>query len=168
MRIISSLLLLALALLMFKTCEALDLKGVELGKVASQAQLHEAFGITFGSYECDMVPLHPCIGGARIEGAPVAVEVQFGADKSVVQIEVTFLSEYFDTLAHAALEKWGKPTESSAEATQNSYGAQVLNQVRGWTLPEGSIGLVKYARDIGHGMLWLKVPGAKPSHDGKL
>jgi hypothetical protein len=147
---------------------ALDLKGVELGKVATQAQLHEAFGITFGNYECDMVPLHPCIGGARLEGVPTAVEVQFGKDKVIVRIEVTFLSEYFDQLAPAAIAKWGKPTSSGADAAQNSFGAKVLNQVRGWTLPDGSIGLVKYAQDVSHGMLWLKAPDAKPTNDGKL
>jgi hypothetical protein len=149
---------------------ALDLKGVELGKTATPDQLHQAFGITFGPYECDMVPNRPCIGGTRIEGVPCGVEVQFGADKIIVRIVVNFLSDYFETLAPAAIAKWGKPQESGAVPQQNGYGAQVLNQVRGWTLPDGSsVGLVKYAADVGHGMLWLKaLPDPKPTNDGKL
>jgi hypothetical protein len=50
------------------SAHSLDLKGVELGKAATEAQLHDAFGITFQKYECDMVPIKPCGGGTRIEG----------------------------------------------------------------------------------------------------
>jgi hypothetical protein len=148
---------------------AFDLKGIELGKVATQAQLTEAFGITFRSYECDMEILRPCRGSTHIEGVPVYVVVHFGAGKTVDHIVVEFLSEYYDTLAPAAVAKWGKPTSNGAERMQNSYGAQVQNHVMGWTMPDGSsIALAQYAADIAHGILLLKLPDLKPSNDGKL
>jgi len=169
MRTFSALILLALAALAFKTCEALDLKGVELGKVATEEQLHEAFGITFRSYECDREILRPCRGSTHIEGVPVYVVVHFGRGKTVDHIVVDFLSEYYETLAPAAVAKWGKPDANGAERMQNSFGAQVQNHVMGWTLPDGSsVALAQYAADIQHGTLLLKLPDLKPTNDGRL
>jgi hypothetical protein len=33
-----------------------------------------------------MVPIKPCSGGTRIEGVPVGVEVQFGANQIIARI----------------------------------------------------------------------------------
>jgi hypothetical protein len=148
---------------------ALDIKGVEIGKVATQAQLTEAFGITFRSYECDMEILRPCHGSTHIEGVPVYVAVHFGRGKTVDHIVVEFLSEYYETLAPAAVAKWGTPTSKGAERMQNSYGAQVQSHLMGWAQPDGSsVGLTQYAADIAHGMLLLKLPDLKPTNDGKM
>jgi hypothetical protein len=151
---------------------ALDLKGVELGKVAPRTQLTESLGLNFGESHCrmrkDMPPderragSYRCDGAVEVEGMHFAVTVTFTEADAVEQIEGYFGLWDFDHLAAAAARKWGKPQITHA-TLQNGFGARYEETVYTWKLADGVVTL--YSRDpndVGHGLLQLKAHGDAP------
>jgi hypothetical protein len=129
MRIFSAVILLALAALVFKTCEAFDLKGVEVGKAATRAQLQAAFGA-----RCDF-------GDACLtEIAGVTVKVYTWKDKAgrVSSISASFDSIQFATIEKAAREKFGTPSSTEEAPMQNGFGAQFMARGLWWTNADGA------------------------------
>jgi hypothetical protein len=155
---------------------ALDLKSVELGQVATRTQLTESLGLNFGENHCrmhrDMPPderkgTYRCDGGTLLEGEHVYVQVTFGAADTVEQIDVSFLSGYFDQLAAAATRKWGKPKSMTRATLQNGFGAQFAEVIEVW-MPDGGI-VSLYQLDptnvSSYGLLQIKAQGEPPQAD---
>jgi hypothetical protein len=143
----------------------LDLKGVELGKIATRTQLTESLGLNFGESYCrmhrDMPPderagSYRCDGGTTIEGVHAYVEVTFTSTDVIDQIQVNLLPGYFDQIAAAAARKWGKPAITRA-TLRNGFGAQYAEVIHEWKVDGGSAALYQVdPSDVSHALLLLK------------
>jgi hypothetical protein len=135
----------------------LDLKGVELGKVADPAQVAQALGVRYSESYCHHHDSsYRCDGGTTIEGVHAYVEVTFTSADVIDQIQVSFLPGYFDPIATAAARKWGKPVITKV-ALQNGFGAQYAEVIHEWKVDGGSAALYQIdPSDVSHALLLLK------------
>jgi hypothetical protein len=123
------LLLALLASAAFSRAQAFDLKGVEVGKAATRAQLQAAFGA-----RCEF-------GDACLtEIAGVTVKVYTWKDKAgrVSSISASFDSIQFATIEQAAREKFGTPSETQEQPMQNGFGAQFMARGLWWSDAAGA------------------------------
>jgi hypothetical protein len=113
----------------FSRAQAFDLKGIEVGGVATRAQLQAAFGA-----RCEF-------GDACLtEIAGVTVKVRAYQDKAgrVSSISARFDSNQFATIEQAAREKFGTPSSTEQQPMQNGFGAQFMARGLWWTDAAGA------------------------------
>jgi hypothetical protein len=133
---------------------ALDLKGVVLGQVASEAQL-AALGclpVRFGSATC----------ATSLGDVPVQIQLSLAADQSVETLLVRFAVEQVQAIERAGAAKWGKPQVDSMPL-QNGFGAKVILHMWIWKEASGANATL-YSQDPEHadkGILLLSAHAAK-------
>jgi hypothetical protein len=99
-----------------------DLKGIELGKFATNEQVHDALGIVCLLQTCGA-------GQTIIDGVGCDTAVAFNDEKQVDQIVARFAFTKIEPLREALVSKYGPPTQL---ATQTEVSADGM-KFRGWT-----------------------------------
>jgi len=146
------------ALLASASAHALDLKGVELGQVATCEQLAK---LGMDKYTCANGLKLYWEGGTGIEGVPVEVAVISDGAHVVQSISAKFDPDYFGQLLKAAIAKWGPPGDRASQAQANAFGVRVQNVVYTWTMGDGeTVTMAKYI-DLQHGVLRLAMPATR-------
>jgi hypothetical protein len=118
---------------------ALDLKGIELGKVATPAQLKAAFEV-----DCPALNGY-CDHLTKIADVFVHVTVSTDRTGRVSSIRGRFDPNFFAQLEKAARTKYGTPTGSETTPMQNGFGAQFNDRQIWWIDDAGArVWLVQY------------------------
>lgn len=127
---------------------ALDLKGLELGKPATAAQL-KAFGVSCPNRA-------DCHGFTQLEGLAVKASIYFDRAGRVDTIRIAFDSGYYDRLHAAAITKYGAPASSDVTPMQNGFGARVNAQSAVWNVDGGRVWIIQYLGSVTEGQLKLE------------
>lgn len=127
---------------------SLDLKGLELGKPATAAQL-KAFGISCPNRA-------DCHGVTQLEGLAVTASIYFDRAGSVDSVRIAFDSSYYDRLHAAAMAKYGAPAESQVVPMQNGLGAHFNAQTSWWSVDGGRVWIIQYLGSATEGQLKLE------------
>jgi hypothetical protein len=138
--------------------QALDLKGVLLGQVASDAQL-TAIGclpVRFGSASCF----------TSLGDVPVQIQLSLAADKSVETLVVRFAAEKLQAIEQAGAAKWGKP-QTDSMPLQNSFGAKVILHVWIWKEASGANATL-YSQDPENADKGVLLLSAHPAKAGSV
>lgn len=125
---------------------AFDLKGIEVGKTATPAQLKAAFGIECGG--CDQL--------TKIAGVWVKVSVSTDKAGRVSSIRGHFNSGFYAELAQAAREKYGKPADSRSTPMRNGFGAHFTSEDIWWIDAEGARVWIVQFINANEGLLLLE------------
>lgn len=113
---------------------AFDLKGLELGKPATDEQIKAATGIVCQVY---------CTGLVMLAGRLIDTTISRDKDLNITAISAEFDNAQFDLLDAAFTVKYGKPVETKIPVS-NGFGAQFVQIQHEWTQNGQAILLGKY------------------------
>jgi hypothetical protein len=128
-----------------------DLKGVELGKSATDEQVHEALGIVCRLQICGA-------GQAIIAGVGCDTAVAFNDDKLVDEIVARFAFTKIDRIRDALVVKYGQPTQQVSQTQVSADGQKFTGWTGVWRDSAGNeLTLVQFS-DALHGSLSIRSP----------
>jgi len=130
---------------------AFDFKGLELGAVASPADIKSKVGIRCWKKKRDGT--QTCEGRSTVAGAVTFARVVVDADGTVQDIGLRFSEEDFSKVESGLREKFGEPSTERSEV-QNRMGAGFNQVTHTWKNEQRDlVVLVRYANDINHSVL---------------
>jgi hypothetical protein len=129
-----------------------DLKGIELGKPATTAQIRKATGLS-----CDVI----CSGLMQVAGQWIDVSFDRDRGNRVSQISSFFENGSFEAIDAAFTAKYGKPDETRTPM-ESGFGAHLERIDHIWTQADGAtIQLEKYVTAIKCGLMMRSAERAK-------
>lgn len=126
------------------SANALDFKGIELGKSrADDAKVKEAFD---GAHLACMPDgkQTQCWGNASIAGEFGNVSLYADSDKIIHLLIVSFDARGYDAVSKALASKFGSTVKTKPSTLSNQMGAKVSSVTKEWTLDRCSVELERY------------------------
>jgi hypothetical protein len=128
------------------TASSFDLKGIQLGQPATQAQIEKAFGVSCGAGANGWTI---CNGDTTVADISGTLNLVLDKRGIVTRMRVRFPVIGFDQVAIALVEKLGAPTAQKHVREQNRMGATFDNAAFEWDDAQGGqVFLERYAGDI--------------------
>jgi hypothetical protein len=126
-----------------------DLKGVELGKSATDEQVHEALGIVCRLQICGA-------GQTLIAGVGCDTAVAFDDEKLVDEIVARFAFTKLESVRDALVSRYGPPTQQATQTEVSADGMKFTGWTGVWRDSAGNeLTLVQYS-DALHGSLSMR------------
>jgi hypothetical protein len=129
-----------------------DLKGVALGKFATDEQVQIALGIVcqFGN----------CGAGQTVIAAGVGCDtaIIFNDQKRVDEIVVQFAFTKFDTVREALVSTYGPPTQQAVQTEDLNNGQKLTRWIGVWRDSDGNELQLMQFTDALHGTLSMRTP----------
>jgi hypothetical protein len=141
-------------------------KGIEVGGIASPAELEKALfvespikGIPSVKCGAGSGAMQVCNGWTSAAGISALCNAVITGNGQVIRISLSIPSDFFDTAAQGAIQKYGKPTKTTFSTVQNRMGASFQNTTLVWGDEKGSyILMTKYGSTLDHGILYFGSP----------
>jgi hypothetical protein len=138
-------------------------KGIEVGGIASPAELEKALfvespikGIPSVKCGAGAGAMQVCNGWTSAAGISALCNAVITGNGHVIRISLSIPSDFFDTAAQGAIQKYGKPTKATSSTVQNRMGASFENTTLVWGDEKGSyILMTKYGSTIDHGIIYF-------------
>ena len=129
-----------------------DLKGVELGRFATDEQIQVALGI--------VCRLGNCGGGQTVIAAGVGCDtaIFFDDQKRVDEIVARFAFPKFESVRDALIAAYGPPTQQALQTDASSDGLKSTRWIGVWRDSEGNELLLRQYSDALHGTLSMRTP----------
>jgi hypothetical protein len=128
-----------------------DLKGVELGKFATDEQVKDALGIVCRLQICGA-------GQALIAGVGCDTAVAFNDEKQVDEIVAHFAFTKMEQIRDALVSKYGPPTQQASQTEVSADGQKFTGWTGVWRDSAGNeLTLVQFSDSL-HGSLSLRSP----------
>ena len=138
-------------------------KGIEVGGTASPAELEKALfvespikGIPSVKCGAGSGAMQVCNGWTSAAGVSALCNAVITGNGHVIRISLSIPSDFFDTAAQGAIQKYGKPTKTTSSTVQNRMGASFENTTLVWGDENGSyILMAKYGSTLDRGMIYF-------------
>jgi hypothetical protein len=138
-------------------------KGIEVGGIASPAELEKALfvespikGIPSVKCGAGSGAMQVCNGWTSAAGISAMCNAVITGSGHVIRISLSIPSDFFDTAAQGAIQKYGKPTNTTSSTVQNRMGASFQNTTLVWGDEKGSyIMMAKYGSTIDRGIIYF-------------